>query len=197
MRRALILAAIQATAILGWAAQNERVRATAPTFRIPLQPRDPYDVMRGRYFVLNPRDTSMRVPSPDVVLTEAAVRTLVHEDTSWSGPVEVGFCPKGATHRVCALRRAEDGPGHEAAYWSRGVANVFREDVVWRNGKEERNPGWRVNVELGLDRFFLPNRVVLPGRESEPGWELEVSHRPGQTPLPKRLWFKGQPLPES
>jgi hypothetical protein len=154
-------------------------------------------MLRGRYFILSPRDQSLRVPSPDSVLTEAALRVLLKNDTTWSGPVEVGFCPEGPVHRVCALRRVADGTSGEAVYWSRGVASVFREDAFWRNGKEERNPGWRVNVELGLDRFFLPNRIVLPGRETEPGWELEVSHRAGQAPLPKRLWFKGQPLPES
>ncbi len=28
----------------------------------------------------------------------------------------------------------------------------------------------------------------------EPGWEVEVAHRPGLTPLPVRLFFKGQPV---
>jgi hypothetical protein len=197
MKRALIFGLVQVLAILGWAARNEHVRATAPTFRIPLQPRDPFDVVRGRYFILSPQDQSLRVPSGDVALTEAALRQLLKDDESWSGTAEVGFCPVGVVHRVCALRRIEDGPSGDAAYWSRGIATVFREDVVWRDGKEQRIPGFRVNVELGLDRFFLPNRIVLPGQESEPGWELEVSHRPGQAPMPKRLWFKGQPLRES
>ena len=26
------------------------------------------------------------------------------------------------------------------------------------------------------------------------GWEVEVCHRPGLTPLPRRLLFKGQPV---
>lgn len=197
MKRALLFGLLQVAVLLGWAARNEYVRATAPTFRIPLAPRDPYDVLRGRYFILGPRDASLRVPSPDVPLTEPAVRAFLKGDASWSGPVEVGFCPEAAVHRVCALKRVSEGTSGEAAYWSRGVASVFREDVVWRDGKEEKSPGFRVNLELGLDRFFLPNRIVLPGRESEPGWELELSHRPGQVPLPRRLWFKGLPLQES
>jgi hypothetical protein len=48
-KTAAILVALQAAVILGWAGYHERVRASAPTFRIPLAPRDPYDVLRGRY----------------------------------------------------------------------------------------------------------------------------------------------------
>lgn len=59
MKRLLFLAAFQIVAILSWAAYHEHVWATAPTFRIPLRPRDPFDLIRGRYFVLNPLDTSV------------------------------------------------------------------------------------------------------------------------------------------
>ncbi len=64
MRRILVLAAFQTLAILAWASYHEYVWATAPTFRIPLRPRDPFDLIRGRYFVLNPLDSSIDWQSP-------------------------------------------------------------------------------------------------------------------------------------
>ncbi len=84
MKRVVGLAAFQVVVLLGWAAQNEYVRATAPTFRIPLQPRDPYDVLRGRYFVLNPRDSSIRTGQQGVVLTVDEVQRFLGSDTLMS-----------------------------------------------------------------------------------------------------------------
>ena len=188
MKKVAILAALQIGVILGWAAYHERVRVTAPTFRIPLQPIDPFDVLRGRYFTLNPLDSNIKVGRSDSFLTREAVEALVGGDGGYYGITRIGFCPVGDVHRVCALRRLDDrAEGPAGTLWTRGHA--FAE---WEKPTE---PGWRVTLELQLDRFFLPNRLQLPGRETESGWELEVSHRPDQPLLPRRLWFKGQPLP--
>jgi len=179
MKGLIAVAVLQVGAMFGWALQNERVIATAPTFRIPLQPRDPYDVLRGRYFIMNPKDSRIRPGTEDALLPISELRRFPGSDSIFIGPALVGFCPQGDVFRVCALRRLSEPLGESAQHWSRARVVVS---------------GDHVTIDLGLDRFFLPNRVILPGRESERGWEVEVCHRPGQSPLPRRLFFHGQPV---
>lgn len=193
MKRVLILAAVQVAVILAWAGYHERVRASAPTFRIPLAPRDPYDPLRGRYFIVNPLDGNVKTGQSGTVLSAAAVETFLRGEKHFHGPALVGFCPVGDVHRVCALQRFEEGTPSDG-FWSRAFVTVAEETVTWRDGKSVPEPGWRVNAEMGIDRFFLPDALQLPGLESDPSWQLEVSHRPGLPLLPKRLWFQGRPV---
>lgn len=182
MRRLAILAAFQVLAILSWASYHEYVWATAPTFRVPLRPRDPFDLIRGRYFVLNPQDSSL--DSGSASLTQAEVDHLLGSSNAFVGSVQVGFCAAGDVYRVCALARpAEKPPTGSARFWCKGFATLTKHES-----------GWRLALDLGLRRFFIPNRLQLPGGENEEGWELEVSHRAGLTPLPRRLFFKGSPI---
>jgi len=198
VRKIVILAAVQIGFILAWAGYHERVRAYAPTFRIPLAPVDPHDILRGRYFILNPRDGSMKTGQGDTLLTKDAVEGfLAHGERHFEGPALIGFCPAAEVHRVCALRRPgvlyrHSGPA--GSLWATGRATVSDEPTVYRDTKEVPEPGWRVELDLGLDRFFLPDAFQLPGREADPSWQLEVSHRPGLPLLPSRLWFQGQPV---
>ena len=198
MRKIAILAVVQAGVILGWAGYHERVRAQAPTFRIPLAPVDPYDLVRGRYFILNPLDGTLKTGQGDTLLTNAGVEGfLAHGERYFDGAAIIGFCPAGEVHRVCALRRPGvfyRHSGNPGTLWATGRATVSDEPNVYRDGKQVPEPGWRVQLELGLDRFFLPDALKLPGRENEPSWQLEVSHRPGLPLLPRRLWFQGQPV---
>lgn len=184
MTKAALLFVVQAGAILGWAGYEERVRRTAPTFRVPLQPADPYDVLRGRYFVLNPLDTRVDLEDPASPFTPAERTALQRDAARWNTPALVGFCPAGAVHRVCAIRvDGHEALGRPTEVWARARVHVLR---------YEKGP--TLHVALGLERFFIPNRAVLPARENEPGWELEVSHRPGRKLLPRRLWFSGKPV---
>jgi len=177
----VVLAVFQVLAILSWAGYHEYVWATAPTFRIPLRPRDPFDLVRGRYFALNPLDATIAATSS--LFPQADVERLVGSAGTFTGPVQVGFCPLDGVYRVCSLALLSETPAGTARYWSRGYAVIS-----W--GREHRT----LTLDLGLRRFFIPNRLELPARESEVGWELEVSHRPGLTPLPRRLYFKGTPI---
>lgn len=179
MKRLLALAAFQVFVILGWAAYHEAVWATAPTFRIPLRPRDPFDPLRGRYFVLNPQDSAIATGSSPLTATE--VGRFLGSATSFEGGAQVGFCPEEDVYRICALRRLHEDGGEPARFWSRAFVTVV-----------PRPPGWSLRVDLGLNRFFIPNRSQLPARENEPGWQLEVCHRPGLSPLARRLFFRGQ-----
>jgi hypothetical protein len=102
----------------------------------------------------------------------------------------VGFCPRDALLRVCAVRaQGGDAIGEPTGIWVKGYVSAL--DIHAYGDRPRRR---ELNVHLGLERFFIPNRAVLPARENEPGWELEVSHRPGRTLLPRRLWFKGKPV---
>jgi hypothetical protein len=181
MRRLLALAAFQVLAIASWASYHEYVWATAPTFRVPLRPRDPFDLIRGRYFVLNPQDTS--IDSRSTSLPQTEIDRFLASSTAFVGSVQVGFCPSGNVYRVCELARpGEKAPG-SARFWCKGFATFSRQES-----------GWKLDLDLGLRRFFIPSNLQLPARENQEGWELEVSYRPGLSPLPRRLLFKGTPI---
>ena len=181
MRRLLILGAFQLLAILGWASYHEYVWAAAPTFRVPLRPRDPFDLIRGRYFVLNPQDTSIDAESTSFSPQE--VDRFLGSAKAFAGRVQVGFCAAGEIHRACALARPGERPAGPARYWSKGFATLTKQDR-----------GWKLELDLGLRRFFIPSRLQLPGGENQEGWELEVSYRPGLSLLPRRLFFRGTPI---
>jgi uncharacterized membrane-anchored protein len=181
MRRILALAAFQVLAILSWASYHEYVWATASTFRIPLRPRDPFDLIRGRYFVLNPEDTSIDAQSAYLPVDE--VKRFLGSSTAFAGTVQVGLCPANEVYRVCALAHPKERAVASARFWCKGFATITKQET-----------GWKVHLDLGLRRFFIPNRLQLPAGENQEGWELEVSHRPGLSPLPRRLFFKGTPI---
>jgi len=183
MRRLLALAAFQILAIVAWSSYHEYVWATGPTFRIPLRPRDPFDLIRGRYFVLNPQDSSITPGSSSASLARTEVERLLGSSGAFAGSVQVGFCAAGDLYRVCALALPGDPKRVGAAFWCKGFATLSKHDN-----------GWVMKLDLGLRRFFIPNQLQLPAKEDQDGWELEVSHRPGLTLLPRRLFFKGSPI---
>jgi len=181
MRRVLILAGFQVLVMLSWASYHEYVWATAPTFRIPLRPSDPFDLVRGRYFILNPLDSRVDWRSPQ--FPRADVERLVGSSGAFAGVVQVGFCPVDGVYRVCALARLQETAPPQARFWCRGYATAFMLESHWS-----------LSLDLGLHRFFIPNRLRLPARENEGGWQVDVSYRPGLPALPRRLVFKGTPI---
>ena len=181
MKRILALAVFQVLAIVSWASYHEYVWATASTFRIPLRPRDPFDLIRGRYFVLNPQDTSVDSRSGSLPFEE--IQRILGSSNVFAGTVQVGFCPVNEVYRVCALALPKEKVSGSARFWCKAFARLAKQET-----------GWRLELDLGLRRFFIPNRLQLPAGENQEGWELEVSHRPGLSPLPRRLFFKGTPI---
>lgn len=189
MRRLVIIAVFQLTGIGALATYHEYVWATAPRLRLPLEPRDPFDLMRGRYFILNPRDSTIDLGSRESYLTEAKVERFLASETYFSGRALVGLCPVEAHHRLCSLYRWDETPPfEEAPFWSLGFVTIAVD------GGRGKAPPVRVRVDLELDRFFLPAGAQLPGRETDSGWEIEVAYRFRQTLLPYRLWFRGRPV---
>lgn len=184
VKRLLALVLLQAGTMLAWAGHSDYVLAHAPTFRVPLQPVDPYDPLRGRYFRLGYADGRIVPGQPPARLTAEAAAPLLH-DAAFAGDALVGFCPDGATYRACALQPLGAPTGTGAAYWVRARVEYYR---------AAKGGGAPLMLDFAPDRFFIPNRARLPGRERDPGWELEVAYRPGQRLVPRRLWFRGQPV---
>ena len=122
MTRVVAVAALQVVVLLGMAGYHEYVQRTAPTFRIPLAPSDPFDLLRGRYFVLNPTDRFIRGGSPH--LSQAEVDRFLSGEESFSGEAEVGFCPVDDLYRVCALRRP--GESHSPGPATAGTLTLVR-----------------------------------------------------------------------
>ncbi|HEV7671553.1 MAG TPA: GDYXXLXY domain-containing protein [Thermoanaerobaculia bacterium] len=188
----LILALVQAGTMLAWAGYHERLWQTAPTFRLALAPVDPHDVLRGRYFILNPQGATIATANLNASpLSTAAFQAFLGPAPAnyYHGPVQVGFCPAGAVRKICALARPDAvRPAIPGVLWASGSI------VLWRNRGPDMKLNFSGDIDLGLDRFFLPDKARLPGPENAAGWELEVVHREGQLLLPKRLWFGGKPV---
>lgn len=188
MKRVAALAAFQVLAILGWAAYEERVRATASTFRIPLRASDPLEVLRWRGLAAHPLDAEIDPAAADAVLKPEEVARFLGTAPSFAGPALVGFCPRGEAERVCALAPlGAPSPGGPARHWARARVRVHDRTV------EGKPAGRTVHIDFRLDWLLLP--LPLPEGARGPGWELEVSDRPGQPLLPLRLWLRGRPLP--
>ncbi|HXU44249.1 MAG TPA: hypothetical protein VN783_01880 [Thermoanaerobaculia bacterium] len=189
--KVLLLALCEAGVLLAWAGYHERLWATAPTFRIALRPVDPHDVLRGRYFILNPKDGSFagRTADSGPLLSDAALARFLGRETAYHGRARIGFCPRGAIERICALARPGGPPTGPAEHWVAGQVRIW-----YAKGPDESSRGYTGSIDLGLDSFFLPERAKLPAPENAPGWELEVVYRPDLPPLPKRLWFGGRPV---
>ena len=160
------------------------------TFRIALRPADPYDVLRGRYFILNPEGGS--IDTADLGqgnrLSAGDLEKLLDGEEAFRGDARIGFCPDGEIERICALARTDAQlPSAPVAHWSAGQVSLSR-------AAGTAGPEYFGSIDLGLDRFFLPDQAKLPAPENATGWELEVIDRPGQLLLPKRLWFGGKPV---
>jgi hypothetical protein len=183
-RIAWIAGALQAAFLLAWAGQQEQIRATAPTFRIPLRPVDPFDVVRGRYFNLNPEDATVEV-GPGTKISGDELHRLTGTQMYFYGEALVGLCPAGDVYRVCALRPLEEPSLPPEPRWVRAST------TVQSNGLDK----WTLGIYFGLDRYFLPNAAQLPAAENAPGWQLEVLYRPRQALLARQLWFKDTRVP--
>lgn len=183
MKRALLLALVQAGVILGWAATEELVRRAAPTFRVPLVARATSDEHRGRHTHFQPADLERPLGAADALLTDVEIERFLAGATDFHGPALVGFCPQGSLQRVCALERLDAAPASRSASagsWSRARLHVWQHE------------GWQVRADFVATRLFLPEGLALPAPATAAGWTLELAHRPDRPPLPLRLYFEDQ-----
>lgn len=150
---------------LGWYALNEYYWKTCPTVRLALGPVDPYDPLRGRYFILNP---------------------LI------CGDIEKELEKKGAEigSKFYVLVEADsEGISRLKEISLEKLSAQSSGQTVMKGRISDR---WRRKAELNLERFYLPAGLKLPHEEREQGWELEAVIRPDGSPAPKALWFKGE-----
>lgn len=202
--RAKLFAVIAAQVLVFavWVGYHEHLRRAAPTFRIPLQAAE---LLRGRYFLLNPVDSRVERPRPPTDqdrLFDAFV-TATNGELHFAGDLVVGFCPEagpyGEVERLCAVRRPDvPGPAildpkHEIRARVRLWLRPPRREISDAGPSLPTPETLEGHVDFELGRFFVPDRDTLPPIE-QAGWELEVIYRPGQPLLPKRLWFRGAPL---
>ncbi len=160
MRKLLILAAFQVLVILSWASYHEYVwgHLRRPSgFRF--DPATPSIWSEGDTSLLNPLDSildwrSLRFPRADV-------ERLVGSSGAFDGVVQVGFCPVDDLYRVCALARPGEKASVPAAFWCRGYATV-----------NNREGHWKVNLDMGLHRFFIPYRPRRTGTRAPEGWQV-------------------------
>lgn len=203
--RLLAVVAAQVLVMATWVGHHEHLRRTAPTFRIPLQPVDPFDLVRGRYFILNPVDAQVDRPRPRVdpdPLFDAFL-AATNGELHFTGDLVLGFCPEagpyGEIERLCSVRRPEAPapatvePAHEVTARVRLWLRPPQKEISDAGPSLPAPETLTGRIDFELDRFFVPNRATLPPAE-QPGWELEVIYRPGQPLLPKRLWFRGEPI---
>ncbi len=178
MRRLLALAAFQVLAILGWASYHEYVWATAPTFRVPLRPRDPFDLIRGRYFVLNPQDTSIDARS--ISFSQQEVDRFLGSANAFAGSVQVGFCAAGDVYRVCALARPGETPSGPARFWCKGFVDSSSLTGFSCLGERTRRDGSSRSAIVQV--VTAPSSSVLQGNTDRP----EVSVAPDALHRPRR-----------
>jgi hypothetical protein len=181
MKRALLLALVQAVVILGWAGTEELARRGAPTFRVPLVERATSEEHSGRITLFQPADLEPRPGAPGALLTDAEIARFLAGAKEFHGPALVGFCPRDRVQRVCALARLDDPQASRPAnarFWSRARLRVWQHE------------GWQVHADFVATRLFLPERLSLPAPATAAGWTLELAHREGRPPLPLRLFFE-------
>ena len=170
----LLLVALHALVLVGWAASLEWALARAATIRVAVVQRDPRDLLRGDYIWLEYRFSEIpvsafagqrRPQTGDRVWIALALREGVWEMTAAS-----------LARETLAL-----GPGQ------RILAGKV-EYQVGRSGDAQR-----VRVRYGIERYYVPE-----GKGRPPRWdkiEAEIALTQGGWPILTRIFLDGRPYP--
>ncbi|MBX7157582.1 MAG: GDYXXLXY domain-containing protein [Verrucomicrobiae bacterium] len=184
MKRVLLLAIIITTFFIGWAGYQEWSWHSLPTARLELDPADPYDVLRGRYFILNPtvENISRSTNQND---REILKKFYAERGTNLLEKVYVIFEPdrEGIAQPIRITSKTPSLTTNQFALLSR--------DRYYRR-RYSHLTGDYLDLNFQLKRFYLPSRLELPAQERQKGWQIEVILRPNYTAIPKALWFKEQ-----
>jgi len=165
MKKWILLLVIQLGFFAGWYGLNQHYWNTSPTVRLELGPIDPYDPIRGRYFILNPKINQE---------TEKAFKQTGIEKEQW-----FYLIVKNDAEGIARFKRiVREKPS--------GLA-LSEYAIRAKCGYQ-----WRNEVDMNVERFYLPSQLQLPHKESEEGWEVEVLIRPDGSAAPKALLFKGE-----
>ena len=162
----VLVVAVQAVLLLGWAGFHEWNRASAPTILLETVPVDPRDLLRGDYMILSYKIS--RVPAP------AKTGRVV----SPGREIWVTLRPQGRFHEVVA------------ASWTEPVAAA--DLLVVRGRARDGAAGGTIRVDYDIEKYFVPEGKGQP-RFKEMVVEATVSeaHRLGI----KRLLIDGRAYP--
>ena len=174
MRRRLfvLLVALHALVLVGWAASLEWALARAATIRVAVVQRDPRDLLRGDYIWLEYRFSEIPVSA------FAGQRRPQTGDRVW-----IALVPRDGVWEMTAasLARAALGPGQ------RVLAGKVEYEVGRSGGAQ------RVRVRYGIERYYVPE-----GKGRPPRWEkieAELALTEGGRPLLTRIFLDGRPYP--
>ncbi len=171
MRRLLFLlvVALQAAALIGWAASLEWARARAVKVRLEVVQRDPRDLLRGDFVWLNYK------------VSEVAFSAFV-SPPSGARPgdrVYVALAPKGAVHEAAAASLSREAlplpPGHRLLVGTLQLSNPRG-----------------IHVLYGIERYYVPEGKGNPPRGKI---EAEVALTADGRPFLTRLFVDGRPYP--
>lgn len=165
-RAYVLVVALQAALLLGWAGYHEWNRGAAPTILLETAPVDPRDLLRGDYMILAYKISRVPVPA-------AAERSIRPGREIW-----VTLRSQGRFHEVADT------------HWAMPAAAADR--VVVRGRVRDGAAGGTVRVDYDIEKFFVPEGKGQP-RFKEMLVEATVSeaHRLGI----KRVLIDGRVYP--
>ena len=178
MRRRLflLLVALHALVLVGWAASLEWALARAATIRVAVVQRDPRDLLRGDYIWLEYRFAEIPVSAI------AGPRRPQTGDRVW-----VALAPRDGIWEMMAASLARETlplvPGQR----------VLAGTVEWEIPAGRSGEAVRVRVRYGIERYYVPE-----GKGRPPRWdkmEAELALTEGGRPFLTRLFLDGRPYP--
>ncbi len=146
-RLAFLLAALAQLAFLGWlVADQERLRATGRAIVLSIEPVDPVDPLSGRYLAIRVKAARIDVAK---LLPELAADAQSRTAASLAGEeVAVVMREKDGRWEPESIESARYGDPGASAVWLRGRVRTVSETVV--------------DVDFGLDRYFIPAHAADP-----------------------------------
>jgi uncharacterized membrane-anchored protein len=167
---AVVLA--QAVFLLAWAGYHEFVRQHAPVILLKGRPVDPQDLLSGDYLTIGYDINFAPLPTKK---TSSGSEIKMDRGDAW-----VLLEPRGGYHEVVAVsgERLQSGPGQVL------VHGAF--------GYNTRGGGGTINVDYGIERYFVPEGKGSPRFKR---MEVEASVSPSHRLYIKRVLLDGKAYP--
>jgi len=160
-RRLAWLAAVLAQlALLGWiVASQERLRVTGRAVVLAIEPFDPIDPLSGRYLRIRARATRI---------------DLAELHPGWNGEALEQHAEQFVGQEVAVTLRAAGERFEPEAV----ASTAYQEpggSIVWLRGRVRSRYGAVLEIDYGLDRFFIPSDAADPSALLwQGGHELDI-----------------------
>ncbi len=179
MRRRLflLLIALHALVLVGWAASLEWALARAATIRVAVVQRDPRDLLRGDYVWL-------QFPFSEIDVAAVAGARPERGDRMW-----IALAPRDGLWELAGASLTRQGlplaPGQR-------VLAGRVESWVYEPPPRVSGPPRRARVGYGIERYYVPEGKGTPPRGK---LEAELALTDDGRPFLRRLFVDGQPYP--